>query len=220
MAFPSTGILDNFDRSNTGPPLGGNWTQLVLVEEGFKIINNTQAQAGGSSVASGELWTAATYAETEVYFSLVTVNKTSDYLGVSVLLRVVQTSSSSTIDGYTADFVMREAASNVNVVNVIRIDNGVNTQLGATISSVTLASGDAVGASISGSTIKVFRKPSGGSWAQVGTDRSDATYSAAGNIGWVWWWNDPTDTVFDNFGGGTIVVASSGNPYYAYSQQQ
>ena len=37
MAFPTTGILDDFNRGNEGPPPSANWTTLV---QGHKVVSN------------------------------------------------------------------------------------------------------------------------------------------------------------------------------------
>src|SRR5207342_2289911 len=66
---------------------------------------------------------------------------------------------------------------------------------------VTPAAGDAYGVTDVGSSISVYRRPAGGSWAQIGTTQVDTTY-AAGYIGF-----NLGDGVsrLDDFGGGAIT---------------
>lgn len=93
--------------------------------------------------------------------------------------------------------------------SIWRADNGSPTQLGSAF-AFTVSSGDSLGLSVVGSTLTAYYKSGSGSWTTLGS-RTDATYSAAGNLMII-----ATDAgaVLDDFGGGTITatrtLASSG----------
>ena len=75
---------------------------------------------------------------------------------------------------------------------------------------VTFASGDSAGLEVIGNQIKVYRKPSGGSWGQIGTTTTDSSVTGAGYIG-VQFFNDPTGRI-DNFGGGESITYQFARP--------
>jgi hypothetical protein len=85
-----------------------------------------------------------------------------------------------------------------------RVDNDVYTLLGAAVTAVGWAAGDKIGFEASGTSLTGYRH-NGASWSSVGS-RTDATYGSAGYIGI---YIDRQTGRFDNFGGGTIVAAST-----------
>lgn len=190
MAFPTTGILDTFDRANEGPPPSASWTggfgagQTNLM----KVISN---QAGETDGPANAYWNPSTFGpDSEVYSTLPIVFFATVYL----FARIINLGA-GTLDGYTAYW-------EPNTAYFVRWDNDVLTILGAN-ESVTLAINDKFGFEIVGSTLSIYKNT--GSWALVNT-RSDPTYSSAGNIGMG---TDTPQTRFDDFGGGTVVAAES-----------
>lgn len=182
MAFPETSILDDFNRSDEGPPPSASWTN---VENGLEVISN---QCRGDQIGAGNWsnWNVETFGpDCEVYTTL------ADLGAINVYLRM------NTVD--TNDDGYRITAYNDEQI-VQRHDNGSGTQLGAAISQ-TMADGDKHGASMVGSTITVYFDDGGAGWGATGT-RSDGTYTVAGYIGSRLYSNIPD---IDDFGGGTIA---------------
>src|SRR5262249_46538618 len=117
---------------------------------------------------------------------------------ISVYARVINPGTAS-VSGYRV-----VADSLGSVTQIFRVDNGADTQLGSNITT-SWGAGDAVGIEIIGTTIKSYRKPSGGSWGLVDT-QTDSTYTGSGNIGL----RTLNATVRgDDFGGGTVFVAGA-----------
>lgn len=85
-----------------------------------------------------------------------------------------------------------------NTVFWYRIDNAVNTQLGAEETGISIAAGDSLGFEAIVDALTAYKK-TGGTWASINS-RTDSTYNLAGNIGILLSDLD----VIDVFGGGSI----------------
>ena len=187
LNFPSAGILDTFNRANTGPPPSASWTNAVEgAGTGLKVVSNQLiTDSGGSS----GWWNVGTFGpDSECYFDVVTLSGS-----MNLYLRLQQPGSGSTVDGYLGYF------DGVSLYKIFRMDNGSLTQLGASVTD-TLASGNSIGMQAIGPMIRMFKKVSG-AWSVV-IERSDGTYAAAGYIGLGI--NSALST-YDNFGGGSSV---------------
>lgn len=194
-SFPCTSILDNFNRANEGPPPSTNWTTGIDGgANGFKVDTN-EAEVNGDP--SSGYWNVQNFGpNVEVYVTLGVATQAS-----RVHWRIQQEGTAGW-DGYTL------LAYTDNNFYVYRVDNGVQTQLGAAIAQ-TFSSGDSFGISHVGSTITVYYCASGAGcgvsgagWTNKGT-RTDNTYSSAGKIG-MSMFDSSTTTALDNFGGGTL----------------
>ncbi len=184
MAFPTTGVLDTFNRANGN--VGANWTAPVWTDiDPLTIVSNTVRFSTVGNDAGG-YWNPNSFGpDCEVFLTMTSVDD------VYMILRGT-TPGDPTLDGYAGRF---QPGSTF----VYRIDNAVKTQLGATITT-TISNADAAGAAAVGSDITVYTNH-GGTWASVGT-RSDATYSASGRIGL---FSGSVATQGDDFGGGTVA---------------
>src|SRR3990170_3293788 len=202
MTFPTTGILDSFNRADAGPPPSADWS-IWQFNDQFRVLSNqATAQAGASSELVANYWDTSTFgADTEAYTTIAAPNGdgSSSY---GVIARI-QTGDLS--DGYLVEWTAG------NTIDIYRIDNGAYTQLGASNTGQTLNAGDKIGIEIIGSTIKAY-KNEGAGWSQVGTSRTDSTYSAAGYVGLHCYQGGATLISLDDFGGGTVVVAGGGQP--------
>lgn len=200
MAFPTTGILDSFTRADSST-LGANWTTpLIPGLTSPHIISNaeTNDQGGGYSDA---YWNVSTFgSDSEVFCVVPVVPSIGNEFWLA--LRAVDPGL-STWDGYLLDVLAPDFAWKMR-----RYDNNVSTQLGATFTSA-LANNDAAGLEAIGSTLTTYYKASGGSWAAL-FSRTDATYSAAGNI--AMGQGTSNATRLDDFGGGTVVAGAGQGP--------
>ena len=196
-SFPTTGIIDAFDRADGQPSFtGGGWTnQIEGANSGtLSILTNQLAVlTNGTGESSSAWYNTSTYgADCEVYCTVSTLpgagNPTELYARLA-------SPGSAAVDGYSVMFWHSDS-----VLRVYRYDNGATTQLGADISRTSVA-GDSFGMQIIGSTIEVWYKASGGVWSSYGT-RTDSTYSAEGNLGVGMWFSTVR---VDDFGGGTYV---------------
>lgn len=195
MAFPSTSILDDFNRANAST-LGSNWSILKSYAGtgDLGIISNAAYNPEPQFDTYVDMYyNVATYGpDCEVYLTEVT-EPTAD--GLVLYLRIQEPTGS--YDGYGLG-----ALAN-NDWEVRRIDNEVSTVLGATATQA-IANGDKIGFEAIGDTLKGYIY-TGGSWTEV-LSRTDAAYGSAGHLGFyataeVVTWR------YDDFGGGTVVLA-------------
>ena len=91
-----------------------------------------------------------------------------------------------------------------------RVDNGAFTALGAAITQ-GIDAGDAAGLKKVGDQICAWFNNDGAGWTQLAC-RTDATYNSAGRIGIFGSGAAGSLSFGDNFGGGTIVSASTRRP--------
>lgn len=193
MAFPTTGILDSFNRANEGPPPSSNFSGPA--DPGDGSLQTSSNQCVSASGYGYIWWNVAQFGpDCEAYVTLASVPDVSwNYTWVAVKL---QSPGTSGIDGYEITIETQQSPTNDNVY-VNRIDNNVSTQLGATINT-NFAAGDGLGVGILGSAISAYRRSSG-TWSSLGS-RTDSTYGA-GYIGV----GTGTAHPLDDFGGGTTV---------------
>lgn len=190
MAFPETGILDDFNRVGEGPPPSADWANLI---NGLLVSGNT-ARGSTSNDFNVSYWDVETHGpDSECYAQAVdTIN--GDHVVPCVRL------DPAGPDCYLAWFDMTGG----DEIWVRRIDDGVETQLGAVIEGVNLGQGDWGGIEMIGDTLNIYVE-TGAGWSLEGT-RTDGTYTAAGYIG-LWGWG--TSSYQDNFGGGSVVTAGN-----------
>jgi hypothetical protein len=198
MAFPTTGVIDTFNRANEDPLSdGGKWS---IGPDDFGGTNNLRVASNecfqGSATSSNGYRNDQDYGpDCEVYCTITVIPTTA----VALYARCVNIGSGTT-DGYTVYF---DCNASPDVVLICRNDNDGLTVLGASITMGTsLVVGDKVGMEIVGSTIAAYAYQSG-AWTQLGT-RSDGAYTAAGKIG-VRISDSGSNSRIDDFGGGTVV---------------
>lgn len=191
--FPTTGILDDFDRDNEGPPLSANWTTL---NNGLVVVSNVAGPTGaGPNV---EEWDVTTFGpETEV-FATIAVKQPANNDNIILIARGT-TLVIGTLDGY---IVTAQPEAGGDMVFIERLDNGAATILGAGIAQA-FSAGDKFGLECIDDTHTAYYHD--GSWNNLG-NRSDATYGAAGYIGM----SIENDTIarMDDFGGGTVTIVN------------
>lgn len=190
MAFPTTGVLDTFNRANENP-LAAPWAGPVIPFTNVLKIVSAKCVA---DTAAGEMYRGAYGADEEAYVTISVLPVTFTPLYVYVRLANPNTAS---LDGYAFFY------ADPGDYRIFRIDNNVLTSLN-TFSSTTLASGDGIGLEAIGTTITIYKRIAG-VWSSVGAV-TDATYAAGGAIGLAI--NDTTGAVV-NFGGGTVVTAGA-----------
>jgi hypothetical protein len=192
MAFPSTGILDNFSGSDE-TPISTNWSGPIISGQGQnrKITNRMLGQAAAAH--GGSYYDVATYGpDCEVYGTYASFLNNGNY--ISLLARGANMNSAS-VDGYYLE-VMKEAGTDTFKVQVIVA--GTFTQLGAT-ENQDVSAGDVIGMRIEGSLISVFLN------GNLLTQRTDSQVTAAGSLGVEIFGNTASNWLTD-FGGGDYVA--------------
>ena len=205
MAFPTTGILDTFNRA--GPGLGTDWTAPLWFGDNVPEITGNQLYNPLNTYADA-YWDLVTFGPaSEAYLDLATLPGAGNLVYLN--LRIVNPGAASTMDGYEAHYLQQ---AGTDILRIFRIDNTVGTQLGADI-SLDFAAGDGFGFEANGSTLTIYRRSSG-TWSSAGS-RTDSTYTADGYIGCG---IQETTARGDNFGGGTLIVAADMPPLAANAQ--
>lgn len=199
MTFPTTAVLDTFNRADENPLGNGNWSTIAPYDDGaLKLVSNQAAMSGLITEYNGSYWSAATFgADCEAYVTIPTAPVATGRIYLN--WRVANPTSATLFSGYTLELIKVNAGT--DTLKVFRTDNAVDTQLGATINQ-EVSDGDALGISMVGATITVYYQASGGSWTAL-TTRSDSTYTGAGYI--VLQIALGTLTRCDQFGGGTYI---------------
>lgn len=202
MTFPTTSIIDNFNRADSSG-LGANWTSGVYdaANSPFGISSN-QCAVDPTFEWSEDYYSASTFgADQEIWFTVATLP--SNLTKEIYLMLQIQTTGigiSSQVDFYELDFY------NNGTVAIFRCDDGAFTMLGSTVTGVTLSTGDSLGFQKVGSTLKGFRKPAAGSWTEI-ISRTDSTYNTTSYIGMGV--QESNTARLDNLGGGDYVAPGS-----------
>jgi hypothetical protein len=189
MPFPTTGVLDDFNRAS----LGGNWSTLADAGQPLQIVTSTALACGSGATYTGGYWNVATYGpDCEAYATYTGTALAGEYLGLWIR---AQGPGSTNVDGYKVTF----SSGNLNLIKV------TNFSTEATLDSIawTPSSGHKIGIQAIGDQITGWRD-TGGGWTQV-VDATDATYTTAGHIV-VDIFDPASDNVrLDDLGGGTYV---------------
>lgn len=195
--FPLTPILDSFTRADSTGISNSSWINLV---GSFNISSNAAVPVLAAGNNNKYYWGTSTFtADEEVYTTMSNKGSNSDSLYIFVRYNSV------TDNGYVLEVL--PASSHINL---LKLTAGAETQLGATVTQ-SMSSGDSFGLSVAGSTLTIYYKASGGSWASKGT-RTDTTYTAGGNLAIASFSGGGTpDIKFTNFGGGSLNPITCGN---------
>lgn len=186
--FPRNGVFETFTGTNGTVPTG--WTNVL---NQIQIQTNQAASnSSGGAVAyrGGTAYGPTTTPGIEVYATLTVKPPNGSEASLYILTNTTQ------FDGYS---ITINATSGTDAIYITRCDDSVDTILSTT--NVEFAAGDQIGLEIIGSSIKAYRKPAAGSWAQVGSTVTNSTYS--GN-GYPALYISDTTTRLDDIGGGTI----------------
>lgn len=183
-AFPSTGILDNFNRGNN--PVGANW----YVYEGTLTVDNNRVRGNTAGDYSSGVWVASIdpgWTDCEVFAQILT-----GYY-YSLDWRVSENGA------YTAVIVRNDGAGN-DVINIYKFSATYpeGELIGATIVQ-EIAPGDGVGIRMVGTLIEVFYWNQT-SWSKI-AERTDSHITGPGAIGLG---TRLTTYYMDNFGGGSL----------------
>jgi len=179
--FPSTGILDTFNRTDESPLAGGFAGPIEVGVAQLKIVSN---KATGITAGVGEsYWNTAFGADQEAYV------KNVDNLKVELAVRLTNLNSSS-LTGYWAVFY----AGSSTVVDVFKVVNNAFTTLFS--GPVTVyAANDILGLSVVGSRINCYRN------GVCILSLVDTAVTGGGKIGL----KGNASVTMDDFGGGDYV---------------
>lgn len=203
-AFPTTGVLDAFNRADSTTTIGGNWS--IFGRSGTYDMGISSNQAYNPDAQWNRLYyNAAQYGpDCEAYLTLATLHPQNATFSLFIRLKDA-TPDTATFDGYRL-MVYRydNAGTDTMQFRLARIDNSAVTQISSPFGLTNPAAGLKVGMSAVGTTIKAYYD-SGSGWTEV-LSATDATYGAAGYLGF--YWDSESTSRMDDFGGGTFVPAA------------
>lgn len=205
MAFPSTPILDAFNRANAGPPPGANWSA-----SGDLVVDNNACESVTPGIQDC-CWLPITGGSVDEAYvtTLTTVEQASP--AVYLFIRVQSTS----VD----DPILRSYGLSVNhpnagttYVQLLKFNGAVEY---LATGNFTWQAGDAFGLEsiTSGGTVTLngYHKPVGGDWTLVVSD-TDALSGgwAGGHVGLALADDTPGTLRLDDFGGGgTLAIPAA-----------
>lgn len=180
--FPSTGLLDNFNRSDG--PLGAAWEELTTLGAGMPDVLNSAA-VGGDGYKGARL-VASFPADQESYFTLRAAASAGVFFGLWVRL--------TDDNGYQISYDPLTGK-----IALSRVDAGTVTILDD--EDYSPGDGHGIGITAQGSTIRGWVRV-GPTWTKV-FEEDDATYETGSLAFHIFELGDP-DLILDDFGGGAL----------------
>lgn len=203
MAFPTTSVLDTFDRANEGPPPSASWGSqgVIAALSGLAVSSN----ACVDPTTQGGVYGTSYGPDSEVFVTSSIIFNDGDI--IYVWLRA--TNPGNNTNAYTARFERKDTNPGCDII-FFRWDGGGPTQIGSTVVDTggVLASGVKFGGEMIGTTLSAYINRSG-TWALAASNSGDATYATAGQIGLRM---GAGSGAMDDFGGGTVVSPPEPEP--------
>ena len=200
VLFPTTPLLDNFNRADNAGPPSASWSSPAFQgDTNLKISGN---KVMGTGAFGDAYWNATTFADGEVYATLAALPPSTTQ-GYYLSWRFINHNSAGE-RGYYAYF-MRDGTFGY----IRRWDGpGSSVLLVNFVLPGALSVGDKIGVRMIGTAITVFCYTAA-RWQVVAT-ASDSTYTSPGTIGLVL--EEATTSAFDDFGGGPYGGSLGGPP--------
>lgn len=197
--FPTTGLLDNFDRADGDP--GANWTDGTAVWpawESFRIVSNELANQGAAGTAAG-FWSTSFGLDQEAYLTITVVDAAK-----MPQLWVRASGNFSTLNLYAAG--PNPSADSYAFTKKV---NGSDTLLGVAIFASRPVAGEKIGLHVRGTdpvvlTLYLWRSDT---WNELGSRADYVNPHTSGSVGLII--NASSTIRVDDFGGGdsTLVPA-------------
>lgn len=195
--FPTTAVLDGFNRADGGSPPSPNWTTGVGYSNeevvGHLVVSNQLRRQSGSTAEAESHWSARQFGpDAECYI-------TATSLGVQELTLGVRLNNigSGVADGYFA--VIQDG----DEIRIYRSEGAVHTLLAGEVTFPDIATGSKWGIRAIGDHIELW-SDSGSGWELL-LAAFDSTFTGAGYVG-IHTISVSISTL-DDFGGGTVGVA-------------
>jgi len=199
MAFPTTGILDDFNRADENPLANGNWSNPIRSGNAGMRLVSLRAAGHTASADSTSYWSAATYGpDSEAWVKIPTLMEDNGGGNVTVFVRI--TTPGASLNCYMA--IARRGTGNWQLYRCV---SGSFVSLGTAARS--MVAGDGIGLEAIGTAIKVYRFTAG-AWNQTPIlSVSDGNVTGSGNVGLgSFSGSSPSVARMTPFGGGTVVA--------------
>lgn len=200
-SFPSTPVLDNFNRADEGPPPSASWGSFHSSWSFADELSVSGNQAYALISTGANYWNVENFGpDCEVY---CTVSDVPAFAAQTIIyLRVVGESTDLTTTGSYYALLINSGASTVH--QILRFSGGSSTILASGTNTITLATGDKIGLSRIDNTLTAYHKPAAGAWSSFDSVVDGSPLSAiAGKIALL------SSTYIDDFGGGDITSSAS-----------
>lgn len=208
-SFPTTSILDNFNRADVSP-MGGIWSDFWSGGTvGCRIVSNVSVKETATPGDGCYVTNNFSDANQEIYATLPNATSHTDTSSYNLVFCLHGGVGTSSVDGY--GIRLNKVTGNTDTMNLARITNSSFTQLGATFSQ-EVTNGNKIGAERTGSDLNAWYD-SGGGWTNLFT-RSDANYNCANSTLGI----DTISLTYqtDDFGGGNIVTGGGGGTFVTF----
>lgn len=204
MAFPTTPILDDFNRSDGA--IGSNWTSPALQSADVAPTILTNVAIGGASAYGSAYWNPETFGpDSEVYMTIAAA--ASSWTNGQLTCRAQDINTASQ-DEYQL------VISSTNGLDVYRTINDSQSAVLLALDDI-LGAGDSVGMCVKtqgdDNLIEIWTE-TGSGWTEVGNvvdtgaNTSFPVIANAGYIAFSVFGNSAITRSIDNFGGGTVVT--------------
>ncbi|MCB0099542.1 MAG: IPT/TIG domain-containing protein, partial [Caldilineaceae bacterium] len=215
--FPATAVLDNFNRGNSNN-LGGNWNGISV---GYQIRDNALRVYAGAAL-SLPLWATSFGANQEAYFTFTDVSTTPGILGADTQGLILKRTSAPGIGNSNLIAVLYDY-TNSSVLIYTQAGSLLTVTLQGTLSGVTFANGDRLGArALSNGAVEVYKNSTliGSVNVTSGSTPWPTTLAqGGGQIGLRFTGTNGTgnagpsagDARIDNFGGGNVAASTGGS---------
>lgn len=203
LPFPTTPVLDNFQRSNENPLSdGGKWGISGGVGATLKLVSHVVQDNGTFNFPTG-VWLLDSWSDSETWVSGV-------QWGAGNEIDLYARTNANDGYGYSISFFSGPGT----ICNCFRQDpGGVFVQIGGAIDGSALPNGTGVGIRMLGQMIEAWVQRPSEPWTLIGTFGPDATYRAPGHLAVSLDDTASPSTTFTSFGGGAVGALDEINTY-------
>lgn len=204
MTFPSTPLIDDFNRTNEGPPPSASWDNAVnWFGAGYDLITASNACKQNNSGGGGAFYGTIFAANQEVYYTISDLQNIGGNSSSYLLHARLDSLTSGTNEFYLQ---VHMQAINPGKIKFEFLRPFPISQ--SVLVSGSLSIGDQIGLQCIGTSITVWYKPVAGAWTQV-LSFTDSRANTNGYIGVEIF--DPSGKVaaIDNFSGGSLAPVSN-----------
>lgn len=197
MAFPTTGILDNFNRANENP-IDPPWTNGIYVFDNPLAIDTNALVRPGA--AYGSAFLTGPYGPDVEAWAVVDTPSTD---GMELAVKIANTG------GTVTDFYMVHIAGHTGTWQFWKSSGGVQSTISSPFAGVgSMSAGDSFGFEVIGDDLTAYFKPAAGAWSAPLFTGNDSEFSGlSGGLGLLF--QNATWRI-DTVGGGDPVTSIPG----------
>lgn len=196
-SFPTTSVLDDFNRANTGPPPSASWTNWLT--GGLKVVSNQLAP--NNLFDNGGYWTSDIGNNAEAYLTLSTI--------IAGTYTAVIVRGNPTGTGFDGTYYGVGYIESTKQMKITYMNGTSESDIGGPWTIATLVNGDKIGARARGTTLEAWYYHSS-VWTKAGEITHSALVGSSNKkIGVYLYANNTSTPRMDDFGGGAVVVGQS-----------